>query len=113
MNDKASVSEIVSFCGKAIKRGNIPPIWSNGHINWKFDETNGVYFSKKYDSIEFCLGDRYCYLHWGYGSIHIRGSSSENWHGYSFDADLKEAIEWLKETEYSDLGYLLWTGMNL
>ncbi len=104
------IQEIVKFATNMKNHSSVPPVWCHGHTNWKYDETNNVYYNHKHNTIEFCLGDRYIYFTTEYGITNIRGSSSNNWHGYSFDTDLKKALNWVKETTYSDLGFLLWTG---
>lgn len=104
------VIDIVKFALNVKNYETIPPVWHHGHTRWKICSETGVYFSNKYNTIEYCLGDRYVYLSTDFGMNLIRGSTSDNWHGRTFGVDLKEALNWVKETKYADLGYLLWTG---
>ena len=104
------ISEIVKFALNVKNHKVIPPVWFHGHTKWKLCTTTGLYYFSKYNGTEYCLGDRYFYFTTDYNISNIRGSTSDNWHGYSFGVDLKKAVDWAKETTYSDLGYLLWTG---
>ncbi len=103
-------NDIVKFALNVKNYETIPPVWHNGHTRWKLCSQTGVYFHSGSNQIEYCLGDRYVCLSTDQGMTNIRGSTSHNWHGYSFDVDLKKALDWVKETTYADLGYLLWTG---
>lgn len=58
----------------------------------------------------YCLGERFVYAHYGLDSYGIlyRGSTIENWGGYHFGYDLKEAIDWVKGATRPELGHKPW-----
>lgn len=105
---------------------DLPKRWPHGHLlydatayptlgpTWKWSDDAGCYTEYK-GAHEvpggYCLGDRMVYAHYGRDSYGVlwRGSSSDNWGGYDFGIDLKAAIEWVRETEWSALGAWLWS----
>lgn len=112
MNNHKRLKEQAKFIIKAQELNfNIPRIWTNGHTNWDWSKEYKCFIKISLFTQppqEFCFGDRY--IHWENGNG-LRGSTSYNWHGYSFGYDLKSAIEWIQKASFNKLGWLLWSGV--
>lgn len=99
-----------------LKQKQVPSIWPHGNTNWKLSEDFGAYI--KDDNGEYpteaCLGDRFIHLGFGLDSYGLwYGSTSDDWHGYSFGVDTKAAFKWLQKAKHKDLGWFLWSGLKI
>ena len=65
--------------------------------------------------IAYCLGDRHVHVEPGQDtySIFYRGSTVDNWHGYSFGLDLKRAIEFVRAANEVDMKHNYWNAGSL
>lgn len=89
------------------KDGRNLRVWAYGLEHWEYDERWNCYITKEQPApAYFCLGERM--VHWDVGRS-LRGSESDNWHGWDFGLDLKSAIEWVQEAKYPELAAGLWT----
>lgn len=116
MKDNKRLQELADIIKAVAKyEGKIPNVWMHGHTDWEFNEKLGIYVHVRFSDApkEFCLGDRYVYFsNQGGPEVYLRGSSSDNWHGYDFDYDLKSAAEWVQQAEFKDLKWYLWSGLK-
>lgn len=89
--------------------------WVHGTPGWKFSKDSGCYYKASHlhtPPSEFCFGERYIHCDFGhdsYGIIWV-GSTSDNWHGFGFRADLTAALKWVSEAEFPQYGSTLWDG---
>lgn len=92
----------------------IPAKWAHGTDTWTFDMALQLYVGpaeRRHDGQRaMCLGDRM--VHPGYGAkpgdVIWVGSTSTNWHGYSFKTR-SDAETWLLWANHQDLGCALWS----
>lgn len=95
---------------------NEPKKWSYGYSkdSWRWNKDCQCYLH--YVGVmtlpdSYCLGDRMIYPAHGFDSYGVlwNGSTSDSWNNCTFGYDLKSAIEWLHQTEYSKMGCDLWS----
>lgn len=113
MQDNDILKQMADIVKAASFYDKLPLVWkSPGYTDWKWDKRAEIYLRKSFSGEvkAGCLGDRYFYFTKYDGGI--RGSTSDNWNGYFFDYDLKRAIEWAKNSNYSDLKWYLWSGLT-
>lgn len=86
-------------------------------IEWKWSNDSKCYYlADLYQPPRcYCLGERYVYAHYGLDSYGIlyRGSTPDNWGGYDFGYDLKQAIEWVQGATQPEQTHSLWTRAGL
>lgn len=84
---------------------------------WKWSNDSKCYFMAAFHTPPhcYCLGERYVYAHYGLDSFGIvyRGSTLDNWGGYDFGYDLKQALEWVQQATQPELKDTKWTSSGL